>query len=78
MADTSGSNLESPTSSWEEFEQALPTSYSVPRNSSITEFDRQKHFNACQLLHTELTKLTETVADADEKLVWKMFFIQFD
>ena len=59
----------SPTSSWEEFEQALPTSYSAARNSSITEFDRQKHHNACQLLHSELVKLTETVPEATLKSV---------
>lgn len=63
---------------WDECDEsvtALPTSYSCPRNSSITEFDRQKHLNACQLLLGELTKLTEGVKDETEKAVHKEKFI---
>lgn len=59
-------------SSWEDFDEAcagMPTSYSNPRSTSITEFDRQKHLNACQLLHSELVKLTEAVQDPMEQAV---------
>lgn len=47
----------------EEVDEGLATSYNAPRSSSITEFDKQKHQNARQLLSSELAKLTSAVAD---------------
>lgn len=35
----------------------------------MTEFDRQKHMNACHLLHTELEKLAEGIKNEQERAV---------
>jgi hypothetical protein len=62
-------------SSWEDFDETvagMATSYNNPRSSSITEFDRQKHLNACQLLHSELVKLTEAVQEPTEQAVRRL------
>jgi len=63
-------------SSWEECDElmaGMPTSFSKPRNSSITEFDRQKHMNACQLLSAELNKVAATVPDEAERIVSRVY-----
>lgn len=54
---------------WVDEDASIATSYN-PRNTSITEFDRQKHLNAFKLLRNELNKLLTSVSDETKRILF--------